>query len=104
MSVMYQGTTAINTFELPFPTQTVDKFKIMYRQSGNIVLVKRSGDEGVTVDGNVITVIFTQEETFYFDEKRDLEIQLRLKTLGGEVATSEPMITTVAECFDREVL
>lgn len=104
MSKIYQGTTAENIFILPFAISSFQKLKITYRQGENIVHTKYLTDEGVSFEGNTIKVHFTQMETFYFDDKRELEIQIRGKTVDGEVAESEPIITTVGECFDREVL
>lgn len=104
MSKIYQGTTAINEFVLEFSTEMFEKLKVSYRQVGNVRLVKRLGEEGVSAEGNVLTVHFTQEETFYFDHKEEVEIQLRGKTLDGEVWENEPIVVTVGECFDREVL
>jgi hypothetical protein len=104
MSKIYQGSTAINKLRLPFTTQSLEKFKIMYKQNGNIVLTKRNGEVGVTAADDLVTVALTQEETFYFDSEVEVEVQVRVKTLDGDVATSEPIVTTVGECFDREVL
>lgn len=99
---MMRGTTPVHTFTLPISTEMVSNVRIIYAQSGEQVLVKEGKD--CTLSGNEVTVRLTQAETFLFDCKKRVEIQLRVLTAGGDVLNSEIMEVIVARCLDNEVI
>ena len=99
---MIKGTTPTHIFTIPFDTSVLDKVKITYAQNDAIVLTKTT--ENCALEENKISVTLTQEDTFAFDHKKAVEIQLRVLTKNGEVLTSLPEKVGVAKCLDDEVL
>lgn len=99
---MIRGSTPTHKLKLPIDTSLLGNLKIVYSQDDKQVLTKYLKD--CTLDGNIALVKLTQEETFLFDCKKDVEIQIRAKTLGGDVVPSKPKIISVEKCLDDEVL
>ncbi len=99
---MGRGTTKTHTFELPFDAKAIKKTRVLYSQDGDIV-IKKDGDE-VQIDGNVVTVKLSQEDTFAFSSKVSIEIQLRVLFNNGDVKNSDIIKTSVARCLDNEVI
>lgn len=99
---MIRGTTPTHTFNIPFDTSLVDEVKITYAQDDEIIFFKSTSD--CTLEGTTISVTLTQEDTFRFDCKKSVEIQIRILTLGGDVLTSIPEKVRVGKCLDNEVL
>ena len=99
---MMPGTTPIHLFNLPFDTAMVDKVKITYLQNDKEVLTKSKAD--CKLEGKTISVTLTQEDTFRFKPKEEVEIQIRVLTLGGEALGSIPIKVGVSKCLDDEVL
>lgn len=99
---MIRGTTPTHTFTLPFDVSNVAKCKIIYSQDDVQVFCKRTED--CVLDGADVRVTLTQEDTFKFDCKKLVQIQVRVLTGGGNLITSDVMVTTVGKCLDDEVL
>lgn len=99
---MIRGTTPTHTFILPFSTEIVSAVRVIYKQGETEVLCKCETD--CEKDGNAIKVRLTQEETLEFDCKKDVKIQLRVLTMGGDALASKPRIVDVGECLNDEVL
>ena len=99
---MIKGSTPTHTFYIPFDTSLVDKVKITYAQDDVVVQEKHTGD--CKLNDQTITVTLTQEDTFCFNHKKDVEIQLRILTKNDEVVTSLPHKVGVIKCLDNEVL
>lgn len=99
---MIRGTTPTHTFNIPFDTSLVDEVKIVYAQDEVVILEKTTSD--CSLDDTKICVTLTQEDTFKFDCKKVVEIQLRVLTTGGEVLASVPEKVGVSKCLDNEVL
>lgn len=99
---MIRGTTPTHTFNIPFDTSMVKEVKVIYAQNDAVVLEKNTVD--CTLDAQSISVTLTQEDTFLFDCKKAVEIQIRVLTLGGEALTSVPKKVGVSKCLDDEVL
>lgn len=97
-----RGTTPIHKFTLPIDTALLCKIKIIYAQDDNELLTKRDCD--CTCDGRTITVKLTQEETFLFDCKKSVQIQLRAKTHDGDAVKSKIKLVSVGKCLDNEVI
>ena len=99
---MYRGTTPTHTFYVDIDPELIKKIKITYSQQDKEVIVKRTED--CTIENNAITTRLTQEDTFQFQCKMIVEIQVRVLTTDGEVRTSDPLAVTVKKCLDEEVL
>lgn len=99
---MIRGTTPTHTFNIPFDTSAVNEVKIIYAQDDEVVLEKRTED--CALEGQTISVTLTQDDTFRFDCKKAVEIQVRVLTAGGNALTSVPVKVGVSKCLDDEVL
>ena len=99
---MIRGTTPTHTFNIPFDTSLVDEVKITYAQEDEIVLVKGTPD--CILDTNTIKVTLSQDDTFKFDCKKSVQVQLRILTKSGEALASVVENIGVSKCLDNEVL
>lgn len=99
---MMRGTTPTHIFTLPFEANLISNIRIIYTQGDEQVFVKEVKD--CNIDGNTVTVRLTQEETFLFDCKKYVEIQVRALTNGGDVLNSNIMKESVERCLDNEVI
>lgn len=99
---MIRGTTPTHIFRLPFNTSLIDEVRIIYAQSDEQILVKETVD--CNLDGNTISVTLTQEDTFKFDCKKCVQIQVRVLTAGGEALASKIKHIDVEKCLDNEVI
>ncbi len=99
---MIRGTTPKHEFKTNINNALIDKLKIVYSQNDKEIVTKTKEDCTLSGD-NIISTTLSQEETFLFSDKL-VDIQLRIKTLGGEVLATEPISVDVRKCLDSEVL
>lgn len=99
---MIRGTTPIHTFTLPFDVSVIKTVKVIYAQDDIQLFCKRTED--CELDGSVIRVGLTQEETFLFDCKKQVQIQIRVLTLNGDSISTDVINVSVKKCLDYEVL
>lgn len=99
---MPQGTNPWYVYKLPFATDLVKKVRILFRQSDGLKIKKTEKD--AMMEGNVVKVRLTQEDTFRLNEKFSVEHQIRVLTKAGDSFKSKVFKFTVDECLDREVL
>lgn len=100
--MLVRGTTPTHTFTLPFDTEIVGKIKVTYAQNDVVVLEKEQA--ACECSGNTVTVRLTQEDTFKFDCKQCVQIQVRVLTQTGDALVSEIKHIGVRKCLDGEVL
>lgn len=98
---MIRGTTPIQEFCFAFDTNTIDKLSIVYVQSGRTIISKSEND--VTIGDDRISFRLSQEETLLFKEGL-VNIQLKIKTLSGQVIASNVITTTVYKILDEAVM
>ena len=99
---MIRGTTPTHTFTIPFNTSNIQKVKILYCQNDELILRKKTQD--CTLDGNTISVRLTQEDTFKFNCKANVHIQVRILTERGDSLVSKEIVASVGKCLEDEVL
>lgn len=99
---MRQGTTPKHTFKLPFSIPDGSVVRVIYKQSENVLFVKTAND--CAIEADTISLRLTQEETFQFDVRYKVRIQIRILTPNDEALESEVIVRTVKECLEREVL
>ncbi len=99
---MYRGTTPTHNFTIPFECSLLKEIRVIYKQGGEVVLEKKVSD--CSLKDCTISVDLTQEETFLFDCKKDVTIQLRALTKLGQALVSKPKVIDVGECLTEEVL
>lgn len=97
-----RGTTPTHVFTLPFEKELLADLRINYFQDNKEVLVK--GKKDVTISGNDITLMLTQEETFLFKEGKNVEVQLKIKTTDGQVLNSDIIEMRIDKSLDNEVI
>ena len=99
---MIRGTTPTHEFVLPFDTSMCAQIKIIYAQDDKVILEKTASQ--CEMNGNNVSVKLSQEETFKFDCKKAVQIQVRVLTLGNEALTSSIKLVDVDKCLENEVL
>lgn len=99
---MRRLTTPEHKFTLQIDPSVISKIRITYAQNNAIVLTKKNDD--VSLDGNVARVKLTQDETKKFVADKDVEIQVRVLTLGGDALASEIIKVDVQKVLDEEVM
>lgn len=99
---MIRGTTPTHNFRIPFESSTLEEVRIIYSQNDEQILVKETAD--CEMDGNTISVTLTQEDTFKFDCKKCVQLQVRVLTNGGQALASQIKHIDVDKCLDDEVI
>lgn len=99
---MRKGSTPTHTFTLPpGMAEKVSAIEITYEQEEQTILQKREQD--CTIDGDMVSVTLSQEETFLFKEDVIVQIQIRIK-VDGKVLPSNIMRVSCKECLSSEVI
>lgn len=99
---MRRLTTPEHKFTLQTDPSAISKVRITCAQNNAIVLTKQGGD--VSLNGNVATVKLTQDETKKFIADKEVEIQVRVLTLGADALASEIIKVDVQKVLDDEVM
>lgn len=82
---MIRGTTPTLNFTLPFECSTLTACSIAFAQDKVVVLEKTLGD--CQMNGNVLSVELTQEDTLSLDCQKVLEIQVRCGRGAAKLAS-----------------
>lgn len=99
---MIIGTTPTHTFNLPFSTDIITSARFIYQQNGQEVLRKTTTD--LRLGEMSISADLTQEDTFLFDCRHSVKLQVRVRTIEGKVLSTKPRLLPVEECLDTECL
>ena len=99
---MIRGTTPTHIFNLPFEVDIVECVRITYAQRGKTVFTK--GDEDVELEGNQVRVTLTQEDTLMFDCNDCVYVQLKVKTVSGQVLATTRKKVGITTILCTEVL
>lgn len=99
---MRRLTTPEHKFTLQIDPAVISKVRITYAQNNAIVLNKEG--DAVSLDGNIAKVKLTQEETKEFQSNKEVEIQVRVLTLGGDALASDIIKADVKKVLDDEVM
>lgn len=102
MEKVMRGTTPTHIFNIPFEVSLIADLRICYAQDGKELFCKCKDD--CTLDGSTISVTLTEEDTFKFECTKQLQVQVRVLALGGEVANSDIITLAVGQCLNKEVL
>lgn len=96
------GTTPTHVFTLPLDVDSISCLRLLYRQAGELILVKHTDE--CELSGNTVSVTLTQEETFKFQCKKPIDIQIRILDKEGKAFATKIVRITAEECLDCEVL
>lgn len=99
---MIRGSTPTHTFTLPIDAAQIDKLRITYAQNGKVLVTKTDAD--ATMEGSVVQVKLTQEDTLAFKCNRDVEVQVEVLTPAGDKLPSNIIRVPVGRCLNDEVL
>lgn len=99
---MIQGTTPTHQFTIPMDAAVVQLVRVAYAQKDKVLLVKEGDD--CRIEGNVVEVKLTQEETLLFDEFSSVQIQVRVLTTAGDALASDLIRVPCGAILDKEVL
>ena len=99
---MIRGTTPTHVFNLPIASEEIAELKIIYAQDDNILLTKRKNECEIKEKSAIIRL--TQEETFLFDYKKPVQIEIRALLVNDVALKSPIMQRSVDKCLDNEVL
>lgn len=99
---MRRGTTPTHEYELPFETNAIKKIIITYAQRDEIVLEKKTED--CTMDGTIVSVTLTQEETLRFDSSKHVKIQVKILLFNGKVLVSNKITKAISDVLNEEVM
>lgn len=99
---MIRGTTPTHTFTIPFDVADIKKLKIIYSQDDAQIFCKRIED--CELFGTTIKTNLTQEDTFKFDCKKMVQIQIRVLTINDDLLSTKILTVSVEKCLDDEVM
>lgn len=106
-NILLQGTTPtlkIEVLKTDILLENVDEIELTFKQWGKDAIIKTTADLGVDTTENVITYHFTEEETLNLLPRNDIQWQLRLKTIGGEIFGTKTSRFDVADLISGEVI
>lgn len=99
---MYRGSTPTHVFTLSIPVEDIKALRLTYAQGGRTVLEKT--EKEVKMEGNLVTLRLTQEETLAFGQTAPVNIQLKVLLNSGAVLPSQIFRVHVDEILSEEVL
>jgi hypothetical protein len=99
---MIRGTTPTHIFTLPFDVSVVGEVEVTYSQNDAMVLQKKTED--CVLEKNTISLKLSQEDTFKFDGKRHVVVQVRILTVDDNVMASQIEMIPIGECLSDEVI
>lgn len=85
MMVVTRGTTPTIRFKLPFETDVIQNCEV-YLSQPNLLIVKRKND--CILQGNIIQVPLTEDETLQMSNKHPLEMQIRFEYTNGSLGAT----------------
>ena len=98
--VITKGTTpTISMMVTDFEIQDTDEIHLYFSQKNKMVFKKATPD--VTIHGNTIRTILTQEDTFKL-KKGEVKMQFRLKTQSGTIFASGEVYAEVKDVDDDD--
>lgn len=75
MSKVVRGTTPTFTLTLPFNAEAITILSVAFAQNEKVLINKTLND--VLIAGKQITITLTENETLLFEDKSEIELQLR---------------------------
>jgi archaellum component FlaF (FlaF/FlaG flagellin family) len=101
---MIRATTPTHTFTIDannLDLSTAQNIRLTYVQNGTTILEKNKND--VSIDGNTLTYVLTQEDTLAFNAAIPVEIQVTIKTSEGVVLKTGIVTIRADRALNTEV-
>ena len=99
---MIRGTTPTLSFELPFDASEAESLYITISQRYENIMIDKSLDD-CSIDGTIVTVTLTQEDTLKLIADKPVFIQVRV-VKGGTAMASDLIKTTVSDVLKDGVI
>ena len=99
---MVRGTTPALQFEFPFELTNVAELWVTLKQDNNIVLDKTLTD--CALDGSILTLRLTQQDTLKLNAFLPVAIQVRIRTNDGNAVASNIITTSVGQILKDGVI
>ena len=98
---MYQGTTPEFSFTLPFNVDEIESLLITFRQFDKVLDFT---EEDVEVEGNIIFIRLTQEQTSKFDSHFKCKVQIKVKLQDDTIVVSQIENVDINQSLSSRVL
>ena len=99
---MIRGTTSTLQFAFPFELNNIAELWVTLKQDNNIVLDKTLVD--CELDGSVLTLRLTQQDTLKLNAFLPVAIQIRIRTNDGNAVASNIITTSVGQILKDGVI
>lgn len=99
---MIRGTTSTLQFAFPFELNNVAELWVTLKQDNNIVLDKTLTD--CELDGSILTLRLTQQDTLKLNAFLPVAIQIRIRTNDGNAVASNIITTSVGQILKDGVI
>lgn len=99
---LYRYTTPLHVFVFEDDPELYDKIEICYFQNDQLILQKNKNQ--LEFEGRKTSYRLTQEQTALFKSGIPVDIEIRVKTLGGEVPPPARFEIPVTSVLKEEVL
>ena len=99
---MIRGTTPTLQFAFPFELNNVAELWVTLKQDNNIVLDKTLAD--CELNGAVLTLRLTQQDTLKLNAFLPVAIQIRIRTNDGNAVASNIITTSVGQILKDGVI
>ncbi len=96
------GTTPIICFYLPFEYDVVAEMWFTVSQRGTELFTKYKNE--MEVEGSKVIVKLSQEETLRLNQGQKVEIQVRIRTTGGDALASQVITIEVDKILKGGVI
>jgi hypothetical protein len=98
---MRRGTTPTFLFILPADSACFSDIEIVFVQNGMLILTLNRAD--LTLDGNEVSFVMTEEQSMAFSPSLNGEIQIRLVAQDGTVLISEIRTFPVRKKYPEDI-
>lgn len=99
---MIRGTTPTHYFTAPCSDENIEKVNVLYAQDDKLLFKKITED--CKIDGSIITVQLTREETLKFNHKKPAQVQAVILTTSGDIIESLVEVIGVDKLLDDGVI
>lgn len=97
---IWQGSTPIHTFTIPYKRNEVSNAVVSYRQNNKNIFEKSNNE--IEINDNLIIVRLTQKDTLSFADVGDVAMQIKVKLHNGDVIPSNKMYAKLESVFNKE--
>ena len=102
MGQIQRGSTPTHIFNTNIDLENIKTLFITYNQKKKKILEKTLDD--CTIEDKTISVRLSQEDTLAFDDKNDVEIQIRIKFLSDDAIASNIVTVDVNRVLKEGVI